>query len=73
MHIRLVYVYLLNVPLFQQNKSNVSFREIARFIARNPFAATMDSDIYAVQISPLLPAGPILVVQACVLILFILN
>ena len=33
-------LYLLNVPsfssrLFQQNKTNVSFREIARLIARN--------------------------------------
>ena len=40
MHRRLVYIYLLNVPsfsslFFQQNKTNVSFREIARLIARN--------------------------------------
>ena len=40
MHRRLVDIYLLNVPfflqsLFQQNKTNVSFREIARLIARN--------------------------------------
>ena len=35
------YIYLLNVPsfssFFQQNKTNVSFREIARLIARNSF------------------------------------
>ena len=30
MHRRPVYIYLLSVPLFQQNKTNVSFREIAR-------------------------------------------
>ena len=35
MHRRLVYIYLLNVPSFQQNKTNVAFREIARLIARN--------------------------------------
>ena len=30
-----LYIYLFNVPLFQQNKTSVSFREIARLIARN--------------------------------------
>ena len=40
MQIRLVYMYLLNVPCvssryFNKIKTNVSFREIARLIARN--------------------------------------
>ena len=39
MHRRLVYIYLLNVPSFSsryfKKKTNVSFREIARLIARN--------------------------------------
>ena len=39
-HRGLVYIFLLNVPsfsshYFKQNKTNVSFREIARLIARN--------------------------------------
>ena len=42
MQIRLVYMYLLNVPSVSSryfNKiQNVSFREIARIIARNSFS-----------------------------------
>ena len=42
-----LYIYLLNVPsfsrsLFQQNKTNVSFREIARLIARNSLKWYLD-------------------------------
>ena len=35
LHRRLVYIYLLNVPSFSSRYFNKTFREIARFIARN--------------------------------------
>ena len=64
-HQRLVYIHLLNVPsfssrYFNKNKTNVSFREIARLIARNSYTVPI---VYQKNLSPICFCGKLIYFQ----------